>query len=129
MLRIIFLSVISSSFALVTLDAEPTPTPAPSPQHRSAAKRSATTPSAGEGWSVANGVWTHPDGYKYVDGRVVRIGSQTHKRPPKPPTKAELDAAKGTTGASSATDAAAAKATERQRNLTPKPAPQTGTHL
>ncbi len=149
MLRIIFLSFISTSFALATLKADPTPTP-PGSQHSSdenvgtkttkkqtakhgSAKKStahaATTSSAGGRWSVANGVWTHPDGYKYVNGQVVRIGSQTHKQPPKPPTKAELDAAKETTAPASAADAAAAKAAERQRNLAPRPASQTGTHL
>ena len=151
MLRIIFLSFISTSFAFATVKAEPTPTPAPGSQRssdenvgtkttkkqtakhdsakKSTAAHAATTPSTGEGWSVVNGIWTHPDGYKYVNGQVVRVGSQTHKQPPKPPTKAELDAARQTTAPASAADAAAAKAAERQRNLAPRPASQTGTHL
>ncbi len=77
---------------------------------------------------MVNGVWVHSDGYKFVNGQVVRNSPQTHKAAPKPPTQAELNAAakKGPkTPAQLATD----KAAERERNLTPRPAPQTGSHL
>jgi hypothetical protein len=80
------------------------------------------------GWTLANGVWVHSDGYKFVNGAVVRMGTQTHKPPPKPPTQAQLEAAKKKT-APSAADTAASKAAERERNLAPRPASQTGTHL
>ena len=78
---------------------------------------------------MVKGTWTHPDGYKYVNGQVVRMGSQTHKLPPKPPTKAELDAAKANHGPLPRRTATATKAAEKQRNLKPMPAPQTGSHL
>lgn len=89
----------------------------------------ATSPLA-SGWSYANGTWTHVDGYKFVNGQVLRIGIQTHKKAPKPPTKAEMDAAvKKPTGPKTAAQIAAEKSAERERNLTPKTAPQTGSHF
>ena len=79
------------------------------------------------GWSLVNRVWMHSDGYKFVNGEVIRVGNQTHKKPPKPPTKRELDTA--TKNPATKTDPAAAKGTERERNLRQIPASQTGTHL
>ena len=89
----------------------------------------ATSPLA-SGWSYANGAWTHVDGYKFVNGQVLPIGIQTHKKAPKPPTKAEMDAAlKKPTGPKTAAQIAAEKSAARERNLTPKSAPQTGAHF
>ena len=89
----------------------------------------ATTPLA-SGWSYANGAWTHVDGYKLVNGQVVRSGIQTHKKAPKPPTKEEMDAAlKKPKGPKTSADTAAEKAAQRERNLAPRPAPQTGSHF
>ena len=87
-----------------------------------------------EGWSNVNGEWVHSDGYKFVNGQILRTGTQTHKKPPKPPTKAEMEAAlrKNTrpqTPAESAAAQNAAKEAQRKRNLVPRPAPQTGTHM
>ena len=82
------------------------------------------------GWSYTNGVWTHVDGYKLVNGQVVRSGVQTHKKAPPPPTKAEMDAVmKKKPAVKTPAETAAEKAAQRERNLTPRPAPQTGTHL
>jgi hypothetical protein len=82
------------------------------------------------GWSYTNGVWTHVDGYKLVNGQVVRSGIQTHKKAPKPPTKAEMDTAlKKPKGPKTAAEIAAEKAAQRARNLTPGAAPQTGSHF
>jgi len=51
------------------------------------------------------------------------------KAPP-PPTKAEIDAAmKKKTAPKTPAEIAAEKAAQRERNLAPRPAPQTGTHL
>jgi hypothetical protein len=81
------------------------------------------------GWSLVNGVWTHSDGYQFVKGQVIRVGTQTHKKPPLPPTKAEMDAAtKKPQGPKTPAQIAAEKEAERQRNLRPIPAPQTGFH-
>jgi hypothetical protein len=82
------------------------------------------------GWSYLNGVWTHIDGYKLVNGKVLRSGIQTHKKAPAPPTKAEMDAAmKKVNAPKTAAQLAADKAAQRERNLAPKPAPQTGSHF
>ncbi|MFL6588986.1 MAG: hypothetical protein ACJ8M4_02305 [Chthoniobacterales bacterium] len=129
MIRTIFsVLVLGSMTVAFTLKAEPSPTP----KHTSAnasKKASSNSVSANPKWSLVNGVWVHPDGYKFVAGQVVRTGSQTHKTPPKPPTKAEMEAAKRQLSPQSEADRAAAKAAERERNLTPRPAPQTGSHL
>lgn len=139
MMRNIFLILVSTALAgTVTLNAAPTPTPAP--QKASAKnkkepksilpviKMTPVTPLP-EGWSIANGVWVHSNGYKYVNGEVIRSGPQTHKPKPKPPTKAQMDAARKKKGPPTAADAAAAKAAERERNLRPIPSRQTGTNL
>jgi hypothetical protein len=82
------------------------------------------------GWSYTNGVWTHVDGYKFVNGQVMRTGIQTHKKAPKPPTKEEMDAAlKKPKGPKTAAEIAAEKAAQHERNLAPRPAPQTGSHF
>ncbi|MFL6590058.1 MAG: hypothetical protein ACJ8M4_07795 [Chthoniobacterales bacterium] len=82
------------------------------------------------GWSLAKGVWVHSDGYKFVNGQVVRSSAQTHKPAPTPPTKAEMDAAtKMKSAPKTSAELAAEKAAERERNLAPRPAPQTGSHL
>ena len=75
------------------------------------------------------GEWIHSDGYKYVNGQIVRIGEQTHKRPPKPPTKSLLNSVKSKSKPTPDPNNPAAKAVERERNLSPRPASQTGTHL
>ena len=81
------------------------------------------------GWSLVNGIWTHSDGYQFVKGQMIRVGTQTHKKPPKPPTKAEMDAVTKKNAPKTPADAAAARTSERERNLRQIPAPQTGTHL
>jgi hypothetical protein len=114
---------------IAPLEADPTPAPKKK-QKQTTTTKVAPAPVAPvkEGWSLVNGVWTHSDGYKFVNNQVMRVGTQTHKKPPKPPTKAEMEAATKKT-APKTLDPAAAKAAERERNLAPRPAPQTGTHL
>ena len=84
-----------------------------------------TTPLV-QGWNYVNGEWIHSDGYKYVNGQVVRTTAQTHKRPPKPPSKALLNSVKTKPSPTPDPNSAAA---EKERNLRPRPAPQTGTQL
>ena len=91
------------------------------------------------GWRYVNGEWVHPDGYKFVNNTVLRTTAKTGKSVPKPPGKLALEnpmklasQTKSATAPSPKNDAktAAEKAVEeRQKNLTPRPAPQTGTHL
>jgi len=128
MIRTILSLALLSSFAAVTsLQAEP---PSNKKTHKS--NTTATVVPATPlktGWSLSNGVWVHSDGYKFVNNQVVRVGTQTHKAPPKPPTKAEMDAATKKVAPKTPAEIAAAKAAEREKNLAPRPAPQTGTHL
>ena len=131
MIRTIFSFLVVGSMTLsASLKAEP---PASKRSTANASKQDAKTVSAASTtspkWSLVNGVWVHPAGYKFVGGQVVRTGSQTHQAPPKPPTKAEMDAVKRQLAPQSDADRAAAKAAEKERNLTPRPAPQTGSHL
>ena len=87
------------------------------------------------GWMYVNGEWVHPDGYKFVNHNVLRTTAKTGKAFPKPPGKLALDNAPKLTPRtkSSAFDdakTAAEKAADmRRKNLTPRPASQTGTHL
>ena len=123
MIRTILSIAVLSSLVAGTLEADP-----PSKKKSNRVPKVAPAAPLKEGWSLVNGVWTHPDGYQFVKGQVVRVGTQTHKKPPKPPTKAEMAAATKKP-APKAVDPAAAKAAEREKNLTPRAAPQTGTHL
>jgi hypothetical protein len=128
MIRTILSIALLTALASGSLKADPK-TSKKSKSQKSAPTVTATSPLA-SGWSYANGAWTHVDGYKFVNGQVLRIGIQTHKKAPKPPTKAEMDAAlKKPTGPKTAAQIAAEKSAERERNLTPKSAPQTGSHF
>src|SRR5687768_7845946 len=97
-------------------------------------------------WTYVNGQWVHPEGYKFLNNKIVRTTAKTGKAHPKPPAKlaqenaaklAQQNPAKLAPRTSSAAtpyfeDAriAAEKAAEvRRKNLTPRPAPQTGSHL
>ena len=131
--KIIVLLVLSSFTGLLPLKAEPTPKP--KRQSSGTVKKESTARVAPvqplpKGWSIVQGVWMHSDGYKFVKGQVVRIGAQTRRRPPNPPTQADFDAAtKKKNAPPSTADKAAAKAAEVERNKRPRPASQTGTHL
>jgi hypothetical protein len=128
MIRTILSIALLASFGAAPLKANPSPN-----RRKGTTKTAKTTPKVvpaaplKEGWSLVNGTWTHSDGYKLVNGAVIRTGTQTHKKPPKPPTKTEMDAA--TKKPATKTDPAAAKTTEREQNLRQIPASQTGTHL
>ncbi len=90
------------------------------------------------GWIYVNGQWVHPDGYKFVNNKIVRTTAKAGRADPKPPGKlAQENSARfaqrtKSTAAPSPADArlAAEKAAEvRRKNLTPRPAPRTGSHL
>ena len=91
------------------------------------------------GWLYVNGEWLHPDGYKFVNNKVLRTTAKTGKSLPKPPGKLALE---NPTKLAAQTKSATAPlpkndpktpadkaAEERRKNLTPTAAPQTGTHL
>jgi hypothetical protein len=130
MIRTILSVALLTTFAATSvLQADPPKNRRTKTNSKSIPKIEAATTSA-SGWSYANGVWTHVDGYKLVNGQVVRSGIQTHKKAPPPPTKAEMDAAlKKKPAAKTPAEIAAEKAAQRERNLAPRPAPQTGTNL
>ena len=135
-LSLIVLTTVAVGFSL---HAEPTPSAdrIPSKNAKSqkppakinAAPKNVPSPPLVEGWSYVKGEWIHEDGYKYVNGQVIRTGAQTHKRPPKPPSKALLNSVKTKPTPPPDPSSAAAKTAERERNLRPRPASQTGTHL
>jgi hypothetical protein len=125
--NILSLIVLTTLAAGVSLNAEPTPS-AERKSSRSAVAKIVPAPLA-QGWSYVKGEWIHADGYKYLNGQVIRTGAQTHKRPPKPPSKALQNSVKTKPTPTPDPNSAAAKAAERERNLRPRPAPQTGTHL
>jgi hypothetical protein len=90
------------------------------------------------GWTYVNGQWVHPDGYKFVYNKIVRTTATTGRAYPEPPGKlaqenpAKLAPRTNSAAAPSPEDVrvAAEKAAEvRRKNLTPRPAPQTGSHL
>jgi hypothetical protein len=91
------------------------------------------------GWMYVNGEWLHPDGYKFVNNKVLRTTAKTGKSLPKPPGKLALEnpmklatQTKSATSPPPKNDAkkpAEKAAEERRKNLTPTAAPQTGTHL
>jgi hypothetical protein len=126
MIRTILFVAVLASFAFTALvQAEPSP----SSKKKKTPKVVASAPLK-SGWSLVNGVWTHSDGYQFVKGQVIRVGTQTHKKPPLPPTKAEMDAAtKKGPAVKTPAQLEAEKSTQRDRNLAPRPASQTGTHL
>jgi hypothetical protein len=129
---ILSIAVLSSFLGAAALKADPSPPNSSSSKNKKEAKTAlklVPAPPLKPGWSLVNGVWMHSDGYKFTNGQVERVGNQTHKKPPKPPTKAEMDAATKKPSPKTPAEAAAAKAAERERNLAPRPAPQTGTHL
>jgi hypothetical protein len=132
--KTIALLVFSSFIGGVALSAEPTPSSKKKSSRKTKKETTAViTPAKPlpEGWSLVDGVWMHSDGYKFVQGKIIRTGSQTHKRPPKPPTQAQINAVmkKNVRKPMTAAEIAAAKAAERERNLRPRPAPQTGSNL
>jgi hypothetical protein len=86
------------------------------------------------GWVYLNGQWIHPDGYKFVNNKILRTTAKTGQAFPKPPGKLALEnptklAVRPKSPADEAKSAAEKAAQQREKNLTPTPASQTGTHL
>jgi hypothetical protein len=86
------------------------------------------------GWMYVNGEWVHPNGYKFVNSKVLRTTAKAGKSFPNPPGKLALDNPTHLTprpkSVPKEAQTPAEKAAEaRRKNLTPAPASQTGTHL
>ena len=84
------------------------------------------------------GEWVHPDGYKFVNNKVIRTTAKAGKRSPQPPGKLALEnptqlmpstKASAPPPKNDAKTAADKAAEERRKNMEPRPASQTGTHL
>lgn len=127
-----------TSFAIAL---HPSPTFARSPKRTSSTSEknsggqkatSAEIVLSAHGWSYVKGEWIHPDGYKFVKGQVLRTTAKTGKPAPEPPGKLALQNPQTltTTATPEKVKTAAEIAAEtRRKNLTPRPAPQTGTNL
>jgi hypothetical protein len=136
---LLFLAVFTSF--TIALQASPTPTPHPKRtstkrQHKSGGQKTVSDEVAqsANGWSYVKGEWVHPDGYKYVNGKILRTTARLGRAFPKPPGKLALENVEKltptTNPAPDTAKTAAEKAAEtRRKNLTPTAAPQTGTHL
>jgi hypothetical protein len=133
--------LLAASFALIApIDAQ-----TGSKKHKRSSNQTQTSENAGtlaaalaqsaNGWTYVKGEWVHPDGYKFVNGKVLRTTAKLGKPAPEPPGKLALENArklepKSKPSASETAKTAAEKAAEqRRKNLTPRPASQTGTHL
>jgi hypothetical protein len=121
------------AFTSLTIALQAAPTPTPGPKRTSNANAADEIAKSANGWSYVKGEWVHPDGYKYVNGKVLRTTARPGHAFPKPPGKLALEnaqrlPAKNAAPANTKTPAEKA-AEERQKNLEPRPAPQTGTHL
>lgn len=137
MKRILFFLSIFTGFTLA-LHASPTPPPKHTSNKTEKKTGGARTVSeeivlSANGWSYVKGEWVHPEGYKYVNGKILRTTARAGKKAPNPPGKLALEnAPKLAPRNDSAPDTktAAEKAAEiRRKNLEPRPAPQTGTHM
>ena len=131
-----------AAFTSFTMALQASPTPAPHSKRASTKsenkivwQKTAANEIAlsANGWSYVKGEWVHPDGYRYVNGKVLRTTARLGKAFPKPPGKLALENAQEltpkTTPAQDTKTAAETAAEARRRNLTPTAAPQTGTHL
>ena len=123
------------------------PTPAPNPKQTSTKSEvnqqvqptSNAIVQSANGWAYDKGEWTHPDGYKYVKGRILRTTAHAGGSYPTAPGKLALQnpeklspaalAATGNANKAAVDKTATTKAAEKARNLAPRPGHQTGTHL
>jgi hypothetical protein len=140
---ILSLIVLTTLAAGGSLNAEPTPrvdrnsstnakkieSQKPQTKKTEAVSKTLPLPPLAEGWNYVKGEWIHSDGYKYVNGQLIRTGAQINKRPPKPPSKSLLNSVRIKPTPSPVPNSAAARAAELERNKRPRPAPQTGTNL
>ena len=145
MQRAAFLVVAAVFLLLETgLRAEPPAKSERSPSSSSATKTTDRVPSRAQliesanGWVYVNGEWVHPHGYKFVNNRIIRTTAKMGRLVPRPPGKLALEnptkltpSTKSATAASKDNGQTAAEkaAEERRKNLEPRPASQTGTHL
>ena len=127
------------AFTSFTIALQAAPTPTPNPKRTSNTRErtvatSETVAQSANGWTYVNGEWVHPDGYKYVNGKILRTTARAGRAFPKAPGRLALANAQQltpkTNPAPANTKTAAETAAEAKRkNLQPRPAPQTGSHF
>ena len=139
--KLLFILFLALAMVAPSLSASPTPSPAPKRASAQADKKAAPQlPSkalvdSANGWNYANGEWVHPQGYKFVNNRILRTTAQPGHAAPKPPGKLALAnpdklSASAISAVETSTKTAVDKAAEKARNLAPsRPPSQTGTHL
>ncbi len=128
--------------AFASADAEPTTSKKrkrSSTKAKSSQSQSITAAALAEsanGWIYVNREWVHPEGYKFVDGQVLRTTAKMGRPAPKPPGKLALENAQKlaprnnpSPSAAEAAKAAAEKAAAERRKPWVRPASQTGTRL
>jgi hypothetical protein len=121
----------------LTIALQAAPTPTPGPKHTSnknqkmAPAPQETLAQSANGWVFVKNEWVHPEGYKFVNGKVLRTTARPGKAFPNPPGKLALENAQKLTSKTAPVQKSAAEtaAEVRRKNLEPRPAPQTGTHL
>jgi len=125
-----------TSFA-IAIQAAPTPAPGPKRTSDKSEKMSGpqeTIAQSANGWTYLKGEWVHPEGYKFVNGKILRTTAKTGRAFPKPPGKLALENAQKLTAKTNpapqnAKTEAEKAADIRRKNLAPRPAPQTGSNL
>lgn len=128
--------VVTTSLVLIaaTLNAKP---PAKSKSKQTQTTQNiapnALTESA-NGWVFTKGEWVHPEGYKFVNGKILRTTAKAGIAAPKAPGKLALENAqklsqKPTVAPKTVQTEAERKAEERRKNLAPAAPRQTGTNL
>ncbi len=135
MKRILFFLLAFTTFT-IALQAAPTPTPDPKRASTKNAKTAApqeTLAQSANGWVYAKGEWAHPEGYKYVNGKILRTTARPGKAIPRPPGKLALENADKltpkTVPAEVTKTEAEKKAEIKRKNMETRPAPQTGSHM
>lgn len=134
MKRNLFFLLALTSFALAL---HPSAATAKSPKRNSSKSEKTVTSNEvvqdAHGWSFVKGEWIHPNGYKYVKGQVLRTTAKIGQPAPEPPGKLALENPEKLTLKAPApqnTRTAAETAAEtKQRNMSVRPASQTGSHL
>ena len=133
MKRIVIFFVALTSFTIVL---HPSAASAKSPKQTSSKTEKAVTSAdvtqAAHGWTYVKGEWIHPNGYKFVKGKVLRTTARIGQPAPEPPGKLALENPEKlvTKAPAPVTKTAAETAAEAKRkNLEVRPAPQTGSHL
>lgn len=129
MQRVFLLIAVLVTLLAVAVQAEP-----PAKKNTNRGPSYAQVLESANGWTYLKGEWVHPEGYKFLNNKIIRTTAKTGKAFPKPPGALALEnptmlTTRPKPAANDAKTAAEKAAEERQKNLTPRAASQTGSHL